>query len=361
MLVVGNTVMGSDSKNRRPYGLTTAMEGPRIIAWEITRRCPLACKHCRAGAQDHHYSGELTTDECMAVLNSLASFSRPMIIWTGGEPMYRPDIIDLVQGATERGIRSVMAPCGTLVNKESLTALKNAGVMACSFSVDGATALSHDSFRGVDGAFENITRAMRIATEVGMPFQVNTTVSKLNRDELPLIRELAIEHGAKMHDLFFLVPVGRGKGVRELALSPPETERVLRWLFEMDQSGPIPMRETCAPQAVRIWDQIGQPGRKPSGCMGGKGFVFISHTGILQPCGFLDVPSGDLREFGFDFREAYIQSPVFNDLKNCDDLGGGCGSCCYRFDCSGCRARAYAATNDYMAAETSCPIARGHS
>ncbi len=329
------------------------------MAWEITRRCPLACKHCRAGACDQHYAGELTTEECVKVLNSLARYTRPMIIWTGGEPMYRPDIIELVRGATERGIRSVMAPCGTLVEREALQALNDAGVMACSFSVDGASVRTHDAFRGVEGAFDNIIRAMRIAAEVGMPFQVNTTVSKLNRDELPAIRELAIRHGAVMHDLFFLVPVGRGKGVGDLALSPAETEEILRWMFAMNQTGPIPMRETCAPQAVRIWNGMGRPGRKPSGCMGGKGFVFISHTGILQPCGFLDVPSGDLREFDLDFKQAYENSPVFNDLKRCDDLGGGCGGCAFRHECSGCRARAYAATGDYMAAEPSCPVARG--
>jgi len=350
--------MKSNPEHGYPHGSSTAA-GPRIVAWEVTRRCPLACQHCRAGAQDHAYSGELTTDECIKVLNSLARFTRPMIIWTGGEPMYRPDIVDLVQAATERGIRSVMAPCGTLVEREALSALQQAGIMACSFSVDGATAASHDAFRGVPGAFANITRAMRIANEIGMPFQVNTTVSKLNKDELPAIRELAIAGGARALDLFFLVPVGRGKGVSDLALSPAETEEVLGWLFDMDQAGPISVRETCAPQAVRIWHQRGRAGRKPSGCMGGKGFVFISHTGILQPCGFLDVPSGDLRAVDFDFKAAYLNSPVFNDLKQSDHFGGGCGRCGFRDDCSGCRARAYAATGDYMAAETSCEIARG--
>ncbi|MFO7936875.1 MAG: radical SAM protein [Kiritimatiellia bacterium] len=349
--------MRQHSEYRQTGALRTSQDGPRILAWEITRRCPLACKHCRAGAQDHEYSGELTTDECLQVLNSLASFSRPMIIWTGGEPMYRPDMVDLVRAAKERGIRSVMAPCGTLVNKEALAELKNAGVMACSFSVDGASAVSHDAFRGVEGAFENIIRAMKVASEIGMPFQVNTTVSQLNRDELPAVRELAVELGAKMLDLFFLVPVGRGRGVGDLALPPAETEEILSWMFEMNQSGPIPMRETCAPQAVRIWNSMGRPGRQPSGCMGGKGFVFISHTGILQPCGFLDIPSGDLRASGFDFRKAYEESEVFNDLKRCDDLGGGCGRCAFRYDCSGCRARAYAATGDYMAADPSCPLA----
>jgi radical SAM protein with 4Fe4S-binding SPASM domain len=282
-----------------------------------------------------------------------------MIIWTGGEPMYRPDILALVRGATERGLRSVMAPCGTLVTREALVALKEAGVMACSFSLDGATAETHDAFRGVAGAFDNVTRAMAVAREVGMPFQVNATVSRLNAEELPAIREAAIERGARTLDLFFLVPVGRGAGLRDLSLSPEQTESVLRWAFEMDRLGPLHVRETCAPQAVRIWHGLGQPGEQPAGCMGGRSFVFISHTGVLQPCGFLDVPSGELRANGFDFRKTYEASKVFHDLSQPDRYGGACGSCAFRMGCGGCRARAYAATGDYMAAETSCPIARG--
>jgi radical SAM protein with 4Fe4S-binding SPASM domain len=331
--------------------------GPRVIAWEITRRCPLACRHCRAGAQDRTYSGELTTAEALRVLDSIAAFSSPMIIWTGGEPMYRPDILDLVRAAAARGLRSVMAPCGTLVTRESLAALKAAGVAACSFSLDGATAASHDAFRGVPGAFENVTRAMTVARDIGMPFQVNTTVSRLNRESLPAIRDAAIAFGARMLDLFFLVPVGRGRGLRELSLSPSETEDVLRWAFDMDRQGPIRVRETCAPQAFRIWTSLGLTGQPPSGCMGGRGFVFISHTGVLQPCGFLDVPSGNLRDVDFDFKRAYEASPVFRDLAQPDRYGGSCGTCAFRSGCGGCRARAFAATGDYMAAETSCPLA----
>lgn len=331
--------------------------GPRVVAWEVTRRCPLACKHCRAGAKDCAYEGELSTSECLHVLDSLASFGRPMIIWTGGEPMYRPDILDLVRGATARGLRSVMAPCGTLVTREALLALKDAGVVACSFSLDGATEATHDAFRGVSGAFENVTRAMAVAREVGMPFQINATVSRINREDLPAIREAAIARGARTLDLFFLVPVGRGVELRDLALTPGETESVLRWAFEMDQAGPIRVRETCAPQAVRIWHSLGEPGQAPAGCMGGRGFVFISHTGVLQPCGFLDVPSGDLRASGLDFKRAYETSAVFRDLAQPDCYVGACGACSYRHGCGGCRARAYAATGNYMASETSCPLA----
>lgn len=339
-------------------GPDSTSAGPRVVAWEVTRRCPLACKHCRAGAKDRAYEGELSTAECLRVLDSLAGFGRPMIIWTGGEPMYRPDILDLVRGATARGLRSVMAPCGTLVTREALLALKDAGVAACSFSLDGATAEAHDAFRGVSGAFDNVTHAMAVAAEIGMPFQVNTTVSKLNKDSLPSIREAAIARGARTLDLFFLVPVGRGADLRDLALPPKETEEVLRWAFEMDRLGPIHVRETCAPQAVRIWSSLGKPGQTPAGCMGGRGFVFISHTGVLQPCGFLDVPSGDLKAFDFDFRRAYEASPVFRDLSQPDGYHGACGACAFRNGCGGCRARAYAATGDYLAAETCCPIAQ---
>ncbi|MCL1919469.1 MAG: radical SAM protein [Kiritimatiellaeota bacterium] len=337
----------------------TGSGAPRVVAWEVTRRCPLACRHCRAGACDVAYEGELTTAECVRVIDSLAAFAPPpMIIWTGGEPMARADILDLVRHATAKGIRSVMAPCGMMVTAESLAALKDAGVMACSFSLDGATAATHDAFRGVDGAFGIVTRAMDVAVSGGMPFQVNCAVSQINRDELPAIRDIAIARGAKTLDLFFLVPVGRGRDLRDVSLSAADTEAVLRWAFAMDAQGPIRVRETCAPQAVRIWHSLGKPGARPAGCMGGKAFTFISHAGILQPCGFLDVPSGDLRQHGFDFRRACEASPVFKDLSDPGNYGGSCGTCAFRTECGGCRARAYAATGDYMAAETSCPLSR---
>lgn len=332
---------------------------PRVIAWEITRRCPLACKHCRAGAANHAYENELTTEEAIKVLDSLAAFSKPMIIWTGGEPMNRPDILTLVRAATERGLRSVMAPCGTLVTRKALMALKEAGVMACSLSLDGATEREHDAFRCVPGAYRNVTRAMEIAREIGMPFQINCTVSKLNQHSLPAIREIAIERGARTLDLFFLVPVGRGKALRELALSSAESEIAMKWAFAMDRQGPIHVRETCSPQAIRVWESLGRPGTRPSGCMGGRGFVFISHTGILQPCGFLDIPCGDLRQAGYDFKQVYLTSKVFCDLRQPDRYGGHCGVCVHRHSCGGCRARAYSATGDYMAGEPSCPMNRG--
>ena len=291
---------------------TIPFQSPRVIAWEVTRRCPLKCRHCRAGAADVPYDRELSTAECLRVLDSLGP-RPPMIIWTGGEPMLRPDILELVRHATTLGIRSVMAPCGMLVTEDRLRALKDAGVMACSFSLDGPDAASHDAFRGVPGAFDNVTRAMRIARGIGMPFQVNTTVSTLNLDRLPEIHAKAVELGAAKLDLFFLVPVGRGKGISQYALSSEQTTQVLDWAFDLAVRGPLAVKETCCPSAPAHWTSwcnahtrrpaAPTPSRQPPcGCLGGRGFAFLSHVGDLQTCGFIDRPCGNIRDFDCDFR-----------------------------------------------------------
>ena len=288
---------------------TCAFQMPRVLAWEVTRRCPLKCRHCRAAAADLAYANELTTDECRRVIDSLAS---TMIIWTGGEPMLREDILELVGHATARGLRSVMAPCGLLVTEERLRALKEAGVMACSFSLDGPDAASHDAFRGVAGAYDNVTRAMRIAHRIGMPFQVNTTVSTLNVDKLEAIYAQAVQLGAGKLDLFFLVPVGRGRGLADYALSDAQTRATLDWCFKKAQEGPLAIKETCCPSAPGYWMSCGQPGPRPTGCLGGRGFAFLSHVGDLQTCGFIDVPCGNIRDCACDFGAliAAAQNPL---------------------------------------------------
>ncbi len=243
-----------------------------------------------------------------------------MIIWTGGEPMLRPDILQLVSHATELGIRSVMAPCGMLVTEERLQELKTAGVMACSFSLDGPDAASHDAFRGVPGAYDNVTCAMRIAKSIGMPFQVNTTVSTLNIDRLEEIHAKATALGASKLDLFFLVPVGRGSAIANYALSDEQTRQVLDWAFAKAEQGPLAIKETCCPSAPAYWAQWTSSSRfkvpgsgfkaqppsaissRPCGCLGGRGFAFLSHVGDLQTCGFIDRPCGNIRDFDCDFR-----------------------------------------------------------
>ena len=315
---------------------------PRIVAWEITRRCELKCRHCRGAARDCDYAGELTTAECYRTLDALAAFSKPMIILTGGEPLVREDIFNVARYASEKGCRVVLATCGHLVSAEVAAKLKAAGVMAVSISLDAATAESHDVFRGVAGAYEKTTAAIHQLNDVGIPFQINTTVSKLNADELPQILRKAIDLGAATMDFFFLVPTGRGSEIADLALDPEGRDRALQWIAEQTETAPIRVRVTCAPQFKKFLSpdlcsptsdlSLNAPFR---GCMGGRGFVFISHTGVLQPCGFLDLPCGDLRAADFDFEALYKHSEVFENMRTLNPFAG-------------CPARAYARSGNYM-------------
>lgn len=334
---------------------------PKVIAWELTRRCPLHCRHCRGSAHDRDYSGELTTDECLRVIDSMACLDHPILILTGGEPMTRPDVYDLASHATAHGMRVVMAPCGALITPEAAERMRHSGIQRISLSLDGATARTHDAFRGLDGAYDDLMRGLRFAREAGVEVQINTTVTRQNLDELPAILELALREGAAALDFFFLVPTGRGADLADLAVSAEEEERTLHWIARTALAAPIPVKTTCAPQYARIVRQEARGratavrGRETHGCMAGREFVFLSHTGILQPCGFLDVACGDVREFNLDFSAAYRQSEVFHALADVNSYGGRCGVCEYRRVCGGCRARVYARSGTFLDEDVSCP------
>jgi len=343
---------------------------PRVIAWEITRRCVLACKHCRGSARDMSYDGELNTGECFKTIDSIASFCKPILILTGGEPMTRPDIYDIASYAVERGLRVVLAPCGHLITSQTARRLKDSGVSAISISIDGATVREHDEFRGVSGAYESAMEGLRHAIEAGIPFQINTTVSRQNADSLPAILEKAVELGAKTLDLFFLVPTGRAAALRDLEISAAKHEELLNWVYDSDRDSPIRVKTTCAPHYARIQHtrRIAERSKETgtalrnsnvahpasAGCMAGQGFVFISHTGILQPCGFLDIACGDLRTVDYDFKQLYLESQVFKNLRDVSTYHGKCGVCEFRRLCGGCRARAYAHSGDYLGEEPMC-------
>lgn len=333
--------------------------GPRVIAWEVTRRCGLDCRHCRGAARDCAYHGELTTRECHRVIDGILAFSEERIekgptilIFTGGEPMMRDDLVELVRHASDGGLRTVMAPCGHLLTGTSAAALKTAGIQCLSLSFDGPDAETHDAFRGVQGAFERSLQGLRHAQDAGIPIQVNTTVTQRNVAHLSAMLDFAAGVAAVTLDLFFLVPVGRGAGLTELALSARETERAVQWIARAAKTAPLRLKTTCAPQFARIAGPRG-------GCMAGTGFVFISHKGVLQPCGFLDVPCGDLRVADFDFGRLYRASHVFNLLRDHAAYKGKCGVCEFVDRCGGCRAKAYAATGDFMAAEETCAYQPG--
>lgn len=336
----------------------------RLLAWETTRRCNLACAHCRAAAGQGPYPGELTTAEGRALLHDLAGMGQVVVILTGGEPLLREDLLELAAYGNGLGLRMVAATNGTLLTPEIAARLLEAGVQRVSISIDGADAASHDRLRQVPGAFEGALSGIAACREAGLPFQINTTVTRANRQELPAIYELALRLEAAAHHVFVLVPTGRGEEIQDQLLPPEEYEATLRWLLARQRGGRLHLKPTCAPQYYRLWRQeAAARGEKitPSshgleamtrGCLGGQGFAFVSYRGEVQPCGYLELLAGDIRETPFP--KIYAQSPLFRALRAVNDYHGKCGRCEYRRVCGGCRARAYALTGDVVGEDPLC-------
>jgi AdoMet-dependent heme synthase len=337
----------------------------RLLAWETTRRCNLACRHCRAAAGSGPYPGELTTAEGLKLLDDLATMGQIVVILTGGEPLLREDIFDLAAYGTRRGHRMVIAVNGTLLTPAIAARLKDAGIQRLSISIDGATAASHDDLRAVPGAYEAALAGIAACKEAGLPFQINTTVTRANRLELPAIHELALKLEAAAHHVFVLVPTGRGEKIPEELVSPEEYEKTLRWLLDRQREGKLFIKPTCAPQFYRLWRQDAHArGEKitpathgmeamTKGCLAGQGFAFISYKGEVQPCGYLDLVAGNIRETPFP--EIWADSELFQKLRRVDDYHGKCHACQYRKVCGGCRARAYALTGDVLGEDPICP------
>lgn len=334
----------------------------RMVAWEVTRSCNLACVHCRASAEYGPYAGELTTGEGLRLLDEIAALSKPVIILTGGEPLLRQDIFEIAAYGDRKGLRMVMATNGTLVTKEIAGKMLRSGIKRVSISIDGMDAKSHDAFRNVPGAFAGALAGIEALKEAGMEFQINTTITKTNLDQLPDMMDLAVRLGAAAHHIFLLVPTGRGKEMAEQAISPQEYEKTLNWFHEASLNCPIQLKATCAPHYYRIMKQKGQgAGGKGAGdplhamtrgCLGGSSFCFISHTGQVQPCGYLEVDCGRIKEKRF--REIWDSSPIFADLRDLNKYKGKCGHCEFVRVCGGCRARAYEITGDYLGEEPFC-------
>ncbi|HUW61077.1 MAG TPA: radical SAM protein [Candidatus Bathyarchaeia archaeon] len=342
---------------------------PRLIAWEITRRCALHCKHCRASAQSGPYEGELSLDEIRQVLRSIARHYKPIIILTGGEPLMRPDLFDIIDEVVRLGLRPVLATCGGLLTPDMARRLVSAGIQRISVSIDGPDARSHDDFRGAPGAFDSAMAALDAAREAGLEFQINTTVTRRNMDALEDILNLAVKRGAAAFHPFLLVPTGRGRDLTGDLLDAAEYEKVLNRIYDLRASTPIPFKPTCAPHYYRIYRQReAEAGRlvtpqthgldaMSKGCMGGTSFAFISHVGKVQICGFLAEEAGDLRKAGLDFQTVWEESPLFRELRDYRNYKGACGHCDYRRWCGGCRARACAVTGSYLDTEPFCAYA----
>ena len=328
---------------------------PRLVAWESTRACRLACLHCRAKAQPQPHPDQLRSEEVLRLIDEIAAFSRPILIITGGDPLLRDDVFEISAYADKKGLRPVMSPSGSQITPTIIERMIDSGIRRISMSLDGSCAEIHDLFRQVKGCFDQTLQALGFARQANLPFQINTTVTRHNQADLLAIKDLAVALGAMAWDVFMFIPTGRGRP--ELALSPQEYEEIMALVYEASQSSAIPIKMTCSPQYRRVLYQRGRarPGEHlmGRGCMAGDGFCFVSHTGEVLGCGYLPLPAGNIRERGF--QEIYQGSTLFQRLRDLSSLTGKCGQCEFKAVCGGCRARAWAVTGDALAEEPYCP------
>ena len=338
-------------------------ERPIAFIWEVTQACDLTCEHCRADAQPARHPDELTTAEAKALLDQVTGFGdRQLVVFSGGDPMKRPDLVDLVDYGTDQGLLVSLTPSGTEnLDREAIEDLADAGLKRMALSLDGGDAESHDAFRGEAGSFTSTMRAAEAAQEAGVPLQINTTVCARTVEELPAIRERVAELGAVLWSVFFLVPVGRGAVLDGIA--PERADRVMEWLAEVADESSFGLKTTEAPHYRRVRQQratgeegpdAGPPGgARGTGVIAGDGFAFVSHTGEVYPSGFLPESAGTVPDE--DVVDVYRNSDLFESLRDRDQLHGKCGACPYRAVCGGSRSRAYAATGDPLASDPLCP------
>ncbi|MFB6156489.1 MAG: radical SAM protein [Haloferacaceae archaeon] len=330
---------------------------PLVLVWELTRACELACDHCRADATPERHPDELTTAEGRRLLDEASGFGPgQLVVLSGGDPLVREDLTDLVAYGDDLGLRMSLTPSGTAsLSRERIDALADAGLERMALSLDGARPASHDGFRGEGGSFEETLRAARTATDAGISLQVNTTVCAETVDDLPAIADLVADLGAVRWSVFFLVPVGRGATLDPVA--PERADEVMAWLAGVADDAPFDVKTTEAPQYRRV--RMQREGRAPSGDAGrpgvlaGDGFAFVSHTGEVYPSGFLPASAGNVREDSLV--TVYRESDLFERLRDRDELRGKCGACEYRGVCGGSRSRAYATTGDPLASDPLCP------
>ena len=345
-------------------------KAPFTIAWEVTRACAYACVHCRADAMHTPDPHELTTEESLHLIDRLAEFGSPILIFTGGDPMMRKDLHELIAYAAQKGLRCSLTPTATaLPTTARLEKVRDAGIRRIALSLDAPRPEIHDNFRQVKGSWQRTMDILHRAQSIGVSVQVNTTVAKHNVDILDEMVPFLKEVGAVQWSLFFLVPTGRGK-LADL-LSADEFEQVFERIYRLSKTANFDIKTTeaqhyrrylmqqrvaerkasSAPYTIpeKAADTIG---RAPRGLNDGKGFAFISHTGEVFPSGFLPESGGNLRRQ--PLATIYRESPVFRELRDTSKLEGKCGACEYKEICGGSRARAYALTGDPLAQEPCC-------
>ena len=357
---------------------------PFIVIWELTRACALACVHCRAEAMPRRDARELTTAEGLNVIEAVASFGppAPLLVYTGGDPLRRPDVYDLVAAGTKRGLRVALTPSGTAAaRREKIFRLRASGLARLAVSLDGSEATLHDAFRGVRGSYGWTMGILEYAREAKLPIQINTTVTRYNRTDLPAMAELLTHLDIVLWSVFFLIPTGRGRA--EDGVSAQDYEEILNDLYDLSWRVPFGIKTTEAPHYRRIvqerpqglrWDgrdgtrdwslgtggerqreygfRVDAIGRASAGVNDGNGFVFVDHTGEITPSGFLPLRAGNVRTDSLV--EVYRDHPLFRELRDPERFRGRCGQCKYRAVCGGSRARAYAMTGDHLGEDPCC-------
>jgi len=339
----------------------------RIVFWELTARCNLKCIHCRAEATPIGSKEELSSSEAFEFIDNLSSLATPLLILTGGEPLYRQDIYDIAAYAAKKGLPVALATNGTLVDRSTAAKIQSSGIRRVGISLDGARAATHDNFRGVEGSFARAIAGFQNLKELGVSVQFNTTIARHNQSEVEQLLDMVRGLKAAALHLFMLVPVGCGvKIAGDQMLSPGEYERVLSWLYRSAQRfRDIELKATCAPHYFRILKQHspkkGIPGSTPKtgrmsaltkGCLAGSAVCFVSRIGEVQPCGYLPTVVGNIREQSIG--DIWEDSSIFKELRDPNRLKGKCGRCEYKLICGGCRARAYFQTGDYLEEEPFC-------
>ncbi len=338
---------------------------PMLVYWEMTQACGLACRHCRASAVLQRHPRELTTEESQALLEQIAAFGDPLphLILTGGDPLVRPDLFELVDYARALGLRVSITPSATSnLTVDTIRQFKAHGMTSMALSLDGSTVARHAAIRGLPGCFDRTLRAMHDAVSCGLPLQINTLVAEQTVDDLTAIYELLASWPLMRWSLFFLIRVGRGQILQEI---PPErSEQLMNWVWDLARVAPFQIKTTeaqfyrrVALTRMRREGTASEEIRRSSvyhgfGVRDGHGIVFISHTGEIYPAGFLPMVAGDVRRESLV--EIYRRAPLFEQLHDPHALKGKCGRCEFRVICGGSRARAYAATGDPLASDPLC-------
>jgi heme b synthase len=349
----------------------------RLMFWETTKACNLRCQHCRAVPEAERSLVELDTRESFALIDQIAEVSRPVLILSGGEPLYRPDIFDIGAYGVSKGFRMALATNGTMIDRPLAERVRGTGFSRVAISLDGAVAATHDAFRGIPGSHALAINGLRLLREAGVSIQINSTIARHNVSELPAMLDLALALGADALHIFMLVPVGCGVSIADREMLPAdEYERVLHWFYDQSKDVTIDLKATCAPHYFRVEERKqgdrstpfvahgtrlhaapdpagGRPlSSMTRGCLAGTAVCFVSNAGDIYPCGYLPVSAGNVRQERF--ADIWAKSSVFQQLRDPSTLTGKCGICKYEGICGGCRARAFSDHGDYLAEEPFC-------